>query len=131
MVNHPNANATIPLPPSASTYSSGMLKDSSFNHTLMANRETKGTKGPFKFTFFISFGFCLHSPPLATLTKPANIAHPKAPSTKTDTPILFPKDIPLTISSKLFPAFPLHYCELSSFPHVRQESAIPAHTIIG
>ena len=131
MENQHNTDAAILSPPSASVYLTGMLKDSSFSHILVANRETKGTKGPFKITFFISFGFSLLSPPLATLTKPANMAHPKPPSTKTDTPILFPKDIPLTISSKLFPAFPLCYCQLSSFPHGRQESAIPAHTIIG
>ena len=131
MVNQPNADATtLPLP-SASAYPTGMLNESFFSHTLVANRETKGMKGPFKITFFISFGFCPRLPSLATLTQSANIAHLKAPSTKTDTPILFPKTTPLTISSKLFPAFPLLYCQLTSFPHGMQESAILAHTIIG
>ena len=129
MVNQPIADATTPPLPSA--IPTGMLNDSSLSHTLVANKETKGTKGYFKFTFFISFGFCMCSPLLATLIQSTNISHPKAPSTKTNTPILIPKDTLLKISSKLFPAFPLHYCQLSSFPHGRQESAILAHTIIG
>ena len=131
MVNQPNADATtLPLP-SASAVPIGMLNDSSFSHTLVTSRETKGMKGPFKFIFFISFSFCLHSPHLATLTQSAIIAHPKDPSTKTDAPILFLKATLLTISSKFFPAFPLIYYQLSSFPHGRQDSAILASTIIG
>ena len=131
MVNQPNADATtLPLP-SASAYPTGMLNESFFSHTLVANRETKGMKGPFKITFFISFGFCPRLPSLATLTQSANIAHLKAPSTKTDTPILFPKTTPLTISSKLLLAFPMLYCQLSSFPHGMQESDILAHITIG
>ena len=131
MVNQPNADATtLPLP-STSAVPTGMLNEFFLSHTLVANRATKGTKGPFKITIFISSGFCLHLPSLASLTQSANIAHLKGPSVKTDTPILFPKTFLLTISSKLFPAFPLLYCLLSSFPHGMQESAILAHTIIG
>jgi hypothetical protein len=83
--------------------------------TLVANRETKGTKGSFKFKFFISFYFCLHYSPLATLIQLANIAHPKAPSTKTDTTILYTKATPLPNSFKLIPVFPLLFSQLPSF----------------
>ena len=128
MVNQPNADATILPPPSASATPIGLLNDSSFSHTCVANRETKGAKGSFKFTFFISFCFCPYPSPLATLIQSANIACPKH-STKTDNPILVPKAIPLKISSKLIPAFPLLFSQLSSFQHGMQESAVPAHTI--
>jgi hypothetical protein len=131
MVNQPNAYATtLPLP-FASAVPTGMLNESFFSHTLVANRETKGMKRPSKITFFISFGFYPRLPSLATLTQSANITHLKTPSTKTNTPILFPKTTQLTISSKLFQAFPLLYCQLSSFPHGMLESAVLAHTIIG
>ena len=131
MVNQPNADDSILPPPSASAFPSGMLNYSSFSHTLVANRETKGMKGPFKIAFFISFCFCPHSSPLGTLIQSSSIAHPKAPSTKTDIPILFPKTTPLPISFRLIPAFPLLFSQLCSSTHYRQESAVLALNIIG
>ena len=116
MVNQPNAGATtLPLP-SASDVPTGMLNDSSFSHTLVASRETKGMKGPSRSTF--SF-------PLVS----AHILHlwPPGPSQQTlpISRLLPPKQTPQFCFPK-----PLHWQFLPiSFQHSLcfTVSSLPSH----
>lgn len=112
MVNHPNTNATILLPPSASAIPLSMLSGSTSSHTLAANRETQGTTGSLKFVIFSSLLFCMCFSPLVILMRSAVIGHSKISLTNTDSSPQIPKATSVVITSKLsqeFCVLPAHF----------------------